>query len=107
MINNWSFLANFTFATTFKWWHTIVSMEFFFLNLWFSKNYNNLSDSIVLANMQGGHSQESIMVFDIFGVKFQYSFASIVKDLTLQAIVGSKNVQINYGEMLDFHDLFF
>jgi hypothetical protein len=47
------------------------------------------------------------MVFDMFGMKFQYSFASIVKDLKLQAIVGSKNVQISYGEMLDFHDLLF
>jgi hypothetical protein len=25
----------------------------------------------------------------------------------LQAIVGLKNVQISYGEMLDLHDLFF
>jgi hypothetical protein len=57
--------------------------------------------------MQGGHSEESIMVFDMFGMKFQYYFASIVKDLTLQAIVGSRNVQISYGKMLDFHHLFF
>jgi len=57
--------------------------------------------------MQSGHSQESIMVFDMFGMKFQYSFASIVKDLRLQAIVGSRNLQINYGKMLDFHDLIF
>jgi hypothetical protein len=47
------------------------------------------------------------MVFDMFGVKFQYSLTSIVKDLTLQAIVGSRNVQINYGKMLDLHDLLF
>jgi hypothetical protein len=31
MINKWSSLANFTFAPTFKWWHTIVSMDFHFL----------------------------------------------------------------------------
>jgi hypothetical protein len=60
-----------------------------------------------LANIEDGHSQESIMVFDMFGMKFQYSFASIVKDLTLQAIVGLRNVQISYGEILDFHDLLF
>jgi hypothetical protein len=47
------------------------------------------------------------MVFDMFGVKFQYSLASIVKDLTLQAIAGSKNVQINYGKMFDLHGLLF
>jgi hypothetical protein len=39
-------------------------------NLWFNKNYNSWSDYIVLANMQGGHSQESIMVFYMFAVKF-------------------------------------
>ncbi len=60
-----------------------------------------------MASLQGGHSQESIMVFDMFGVNFQFSLASIVKDLTLQAIVGLKNVQINYGKMLDLHDLLF
>jgi hypothetical protein len=47
------------------------------------------------------------MVFDMFGVNFQSSLASIIKDFTLQGIVGLKNVQINYGEMLDLHDLFF
>ncbi len=47
------------------------------------------------------------MVFDMFGVKFQSSISSIVKDLMLQAIVGSKNIQISYGEVLDFHDLLF
>jgi hypothetical protein len=57
--------------------------------------------------MQSGHLQESIMVFDMFGVKFPYSFTSIVKDLTVQAIVGSRNVQINYGKMFDLHDLLF
>jgi hypothetical protein len=60
-----------------------------------------------LASLQGGQSQKSIMVFDMFGVKFQSSVSSIVKDLTLQAIVGSRNIQINYGEMLDLHDLLF
>jgi hypothetical protein len=40
-------------------------------------------------------------------VKFQSSFASIVKVLTLQAIVGSRNVQFSYGKMLDLHDLLF
>jgi len=44
-----------------------------------------------LESLQGGHSQEFIMVFYMFGVKFQSSLASIVKNLTLQAIVGSKN----------------
>jgi len=47
------------------------------------------------------------MVFDMFGVNFQSSLASTVKDFTLQAIVGLKIVQINYGEMLDLHDLLF
>jgi hypothetical protein len=60
-----------------------------------------------LASLQSGYPQEFIMVFDMFGVKFQYSVKSIVKDLTLQAIVGSRNVQINYGKMFDLHDLFF
>jgi hypothetical protein len=41
------------------------------------------------------------------GVKFQSSFASIVKNLTLRPIMGLRNVQINYGEMLDLHDLLF
>ncbi len=77
------------------------------LNLWFNKNYNSWNDYVVLASLQSGHPQESIMVFDMFGVKFQYSLTSIVKDLTLQAIVGSRNVQINYGKMLDLHDLLF
>jgi len=43
----------------------------------------------------------------MFGGKFQSSFTYIVKDLTLQAIVGSRNVQISYGEMLDLHNLLF
>jgi hypothetical protein len=47
------------------------------------------------------------MIFYMFGVNFQSSLASSVKDLTLQAIVGLKNVQINYKEMLDLHDLLF
>jgi hypothetical protein len=60
-----------------------------------------------LESLQGGHSQEFIMVFYMFVVKFQSSLTSSVKNLTLQAIVGLKNVQITYGEMLDLHDLFF
>jgi hypothetical protein len=60
-----------------------------------------------LASLQKGHPQEFIMVFSMFGVKFQYSLPSNVKDLTLQAIVGSRNVQINYGKMFDLHDLLF
>jgi hypothetical protein len=47
------------------------------------------------------------MVFDMFAVNFQSSLASTVKDLTLQAIVGLKNVQISYGEKLDLHDFLF
>jgi hypothetical protein len=43
----------------------------------------------------------------MFGEKFQSSFTYIVKYLTLQANVGSRNVQISYGEMLDLHDLLF
>jgi len=38
---------------------------------------------LFLASLQGGHSQKSIMVFDMFGVKFQSSLTSSVKDLTL------------------------
>jgi hypothetical protein len=60
-----------------------------------------------LASLQGGHSQKSIMVFDMFEVKFQSSISSIVKDLTLQVIVGLKNIQLSCGETLDFHDLLF
>jgi hypothetical protein len=60
-----------------------------------------------LANLQGGHSKKFIMAFICLGVKFQSSFVSIIKDLTLQAIMGLKNVQINYGEMPDLHDLLF
>jgi hypothetical protein len=60
-----------------------------------------------LASLQGGHSQKSIMAFDMFEVKFQSSISSIVKDLTLQVIVVLKNIQISYGETLDFHDLLF
>jgi hypothetical protein len=60
-----------------------------------------------LASLQGDHSQESIMIFDMFGVNFESSLASNVKDLALQAIVGLKNVEISYGEILDLHDLFF
>jgi hypothetical protein len=30
-----------------------------------------------------------------------------MKDFTLQAIVGSRNVQISYGEMLNLRDLLF
>jgi hypothetical protein len=45
------------------------------------------------------------MVFDMFGGTFQSSFTYI--DLTLQAIVGLRKVQINYGEILDLHDLLF
>jgi len=82
-------------------------MDFRFLNPWFNKNYDSWDDYVVLESLQGGHSQEFIMVYDMFGVKFQSSLASIVKNLTLQAIVGLKNVQISYGEMLDLHDLFF
>ncbi len=62
---------------------------------------------VVLASLQGDHFQEPIMVFEMVMLKFQSSLASIIKDLTLQAIVGSRNVQINYGEMLDLHDLLF
>jgi hypothetical protein len=29
--SKWSSLANFTFAPTYKWWHTIVLMDFHFL----------------------------------------------------------------------------
>jgi hypothetical protein len=47
------------------------------------------------------------MVFDMFGMNFQSSLASTVKDLTLQSIMGLKNVQINDGKMLDLHDLLF
>jgi hypothetical protein len=60
-----------------------------------------------LASLQGDHSQKSIMDFDMFGVKFHSSISSIVKDLTLQAIVGSRNIQISYGEMLDLYDLLY
>ncbi len=40
------------------------------------------------------------------GWKSQYSFICIVKEFTLQAIVGSRNVQITYGKMFDLHDVF-
>jgi hypothetical protein len=30
VINNWSSLANFGSIATFKWWHTIVSIDFCF-----------------------------------------------------------------------------
>ncbi len=83
IVKKWSFLANFTFASTYKWWHTIVSMDFHFLQSMINKNYNNSSNYVVLASLQSGHFQESIMVFDMFGVKFQSSLTSSVKDLTL------------------------
>jgi hypothetical protein len=31
MISKWSYLVNFTSTPTFKWWHTIVSMDSQFL----------------------------------------------------------------------------
>jgi hypothetical protein len=33
MISKWSSLANFAFAPTFKWWHTLTSTS---PNLWFN-----------------------------------------------------------------------
>jgi hypothetical protein len=60
-----------------------------------------------LKSLQGDLSQKSIMFFDMFGVKFQSFISSIVKDVTMQAIMGSRNIQISYGEMLDLYDLLF
>jgi hypothetical protein len=51
----------------FKWWHTIVSIDLCFPNLWFNKNYNNWCDYAILASLQGGHSKKSIMGFYMFG----------------------------------------
>jgi hypothetical protein len=45
--------------------------------------------------------------FYMFRVKFKSSFASILKVLTLQTIIGLRNVQFCYKEMLNLHDWLF